>query len=259
MGGVLFNHQGSVTITNSTLGGNDATGGAGGNAGQGLGGAIFNLNGTLTLSFATIAANTASSDAPGIYNLGYIGDDTGDSELNTYSATTLADGTAVYDDGRSVIRSNAPATVANGAVNTATPTRVTLDGTDIVPSTATAGTGTVIGSPLTSNPGFGPLASNGGDTLTMAIANTSPALNAAGACAPAADQRGITRPQGVACDIGAFELEGGVPPPSGGGGGDAMPATTTPPKTTGKCKKKRRKKLSAAAKRKKRCKKKKKR
>jgi CSLREA domain-containing protein len=55
-----------------------------------------------------------------------------------------------------------------------------------------------------------PLADNGGPTLTHALYAQSPALNA-GSCidsdgAPVTvDQRGEVRPQGVACDMGAFE------------------------------------------------------
>jgi CSLREA domain-containing protein len=49
-----------------------------------------------------------------------------------------------------------------------------------------------------------PLADNGGPTDTNALLPGSPALDAAARC-PATDQRGITRPQGTACDIGAYE------------------------------------------------------
>lgn len=50
------------------------------------------------------------------------------------------------------------------------------------------------------------LANNGGATQTMAILPTSPAYNGATAnLCPATDQRGIARPQGAGCDIGAYE------------------------------------------------------
>jgi hypothetical protein len=54
--------------------------------------------------------------------------------------------------------------------------------------------------------GLGPLADNGGPTLTHALLAGSPAIDAAddGIC-PATDQRGVTRPQGAACDVGAYE------------------------------------------------------
>lgn len=49
-----------------------------------------------------------------------------------------------------------------------------------------------------------PLGDNGGPTDTVALLPGSPALDAAGDC-PSTDQRGVLRPQGPACDIGAFE------------------------------------------------------
>jgi hypothetical protein len=58
------------------------------------------------------------------------------------------------------------------------------------------------------DPNLGPLQDNGGPTKTMAISAPSAALDQvpAGAGCPATDQRGLLRPQGSACDIGAFEL-----------------------------------------------------
>ena len=54
--------------------------------------------------------------------------------------------------------------------------------------------------------GIDALADNGGGTLTHALASDSPALDgAAAADCPPVDQRLVTRPQGPACDIGAFE------------------------------------------------------
>lgn len=49
-----------------------------------------------------------------------------------------------------------------------------------------------------------------GETQTLALLSGSPAINKAANC-PAKDQRGVTRPQGDACDIGAWELEGSAP------------------------------------------------
>jgi hypothetical protein len=58
------------------------------------------------------------------------------------------------------------------------------------------------------NPQLGPLADNGGPTQTHALLAGSPAIDQ-GACLPTVttDQRGITRPQGAGCDVGAFEFE----------------------------------------------------
>lgn len=55
------------------------------------------------------------------------------------------------------------------------------------------------------DPMLGPLANNGGPTQTMALLPGSPAIDTAANC-PATDQRGVSRPQGSACDIGAYEL-----------------------------------------------------
>lgn len=64
------------------------------------------------------------------------------------------------------------------------------------------------------DPQLGPLADNGGFTQTQAVLAASPAVNAGtNTGCPPVDQRGVTRPQGTACDIGAFELAlaAGVP------------------------------------------------
>ena len=61
---------------------------------------------------------------------------------------------------------------------------------------------------IVADAGLGSLADNGGPTLTHALLAGSPAIDAAddGVC-PATDQRGVPRPQGAACDVGAFEYE----------------------------------------------------
>jgi hypothetical protein len=57
------------------------------------------------------------------------------------------------------------------------------------------------------DPLVGPLADNGGPTRTLALLSDSPAIDAGSdeACPPT-DQRGVPRPFGEHCDIGAFEL-----------------------------------------------------
>jgi hypothetical protein len=56
------------------------------------------------------------------------------------------------------------------------------------------------------------LANNGGPTRTMALVAGSSAIDGAGNCgaATATDQRGVSRPQGPACDAGAFEADAAV-------------------------------------------------
>ncbi len=59
---------------------------------------------------------------------------------------------------------------------------------------------------IVSDPMLGSIADNGGFTQTMALNAGSPAIDAADDvnCLPT-DQRGVTRPQGSHCDIGAYE------------------------------------------------------
>ena len=65
------------------------------------------------------------------------------------------------------------------------------------------------------DPLLGPLADNGGDTLTHALLDDSPAIDQ-GVCVAGidTDQRGVSRPQSTTCDIGAFEFK----PASGAAG-----------------------------------------
>ena len=83
------------------------------------------------------------------------------------------------------------------------PVSLTSGGHNILTDATCAPTGTdqVVGSAL-----LGPLADNGGPTPTHELLPGSPALDAADpAFCPATDQRGVPRPQGPACDVGAFE------------------------------------------------------
>jgi len=60
---------------------------------------------------------------------------------------------------------------------------------------------------------LGELGDNGGSTQTVSLLEGSPAIDAGDdSLCPAADQRGVNRPQGAACDIGAYELEEAVIP-----------------------------------------------
>ncbi|HMJ39987.1 MAG TPA: choice-of-anchor Q domain-containing protein, partial [Verrucomicrobiae bacterium] len=88
-------------------------------------------------------------------------------------------------------------------------------------SGTTCGFSSSNGSLNSTNPQLGALQSNGGPTQTMALPLQSPAVNAipvtVSGCT-GTDQRGVTRPQGVGCDVGAFEVLQS--------GGDLQPPTT---------------------------------
>ena len=62
---------------------------------------------------------------------------------------------------------------------------------------------------INADPKLGPLQDNGGPTQTMALGTGGPAIDqvpAADAGCPASDQRGVLRPFGSGCDIGAYEV-----------------------------------------------------
>ncbi|HEX4110119.1 MAG TPA: DUF11 domain-containing protein [Solirubrobacteraceae bacterium] len=77
------------------------------------------------------------------------------------------------------------------------------------------GAGTGISDVINSDPLLGPLAVSVGSTATEVPANSSPAVDAltpanctdANGTVVTSDQRGVTRPQGSACDIGAVEVQ----------------------------------------------------
>jgi hypothetical protein len=63
------------------------------------------------------------------------------------------------------------------------------------------------------NPNLGPLQNNGGSTQTQALKSSSPAIDMGNLALPngiipaceSSDQRGVARPQGADCDMGAYE------------------------------------------------------
>jgi hypothetical protein len=66
---------------------------------------------------------------------------------------------------------------------------------------------------VNADPKLGPLRDNGGPTETMSLGAGSPALDLPPASGPdcqPADQRGVARPQGAACDSGAYEHQAPV-------------------------------------------------
>jgi hypothetical protein len=76
-------------------------------------------------------------------------------------------------------------------------------------SHTSCGFNNAVGDMQNTDPKLGPLANNGGPTQTLALLSGSPAIDAGSdmAC-PSIDQRGVSRPQGPHCDIGAFERNG---------------------------------------------------
>jgi len=137
-----------------------------------------------------VSGNTAGIDG-GVYNYGPLS-----LRRSLLSGNTAANGPEVYSVGGSVTANdynlfglNSMAGVVGFSYGSSS---------DIVP-----GSGVLLNSILS------PLGNNGGPTQTHALPAGSPAIDASPADAgcEAADQRGVTRPQFAACDIGAFEVE----------------------------------------------------
>ncbi|MFT3792023.1 MAG: choice-of-anchor Q domain-containing protein [Rudaea sp.] len=183
-GGAIYNvaangGTSNPTLTNVTLYGNSAT----------YGGAIVNADydgGSVpSLINVTFNGNTATSGYGGaIYNYGVdpvlhnviLWGDTGSAEIYNFNAEPSIDHSIVQGSGGSGAGWNA------------------LLGSDG-------------GGNLDADPVLGALANNGGFTQTVLPGTGSVAIDA-GTCtgAPPTDQRGVVRPQGAACDIGAVEV-----------------------------------------------------
>jgi hypothetical protein len=193
-GGIATRPTAQLTVTNSTF-----TGNVGGHAftpspRDGEAGALIHGGARTDLVNVTVAGNSASGN-------GVVG------------------GVYASNDGLTLTNS---VIASNSKVNCGTNLGTIADGGHNVsfPDATCPG--------LVADPKLGALADNGGPTKTMALGDGSAARDIATANCPATDQRGITRPQGVACDAGAFEVEVPPPPATTPTGGD-QPAGSTPP------------------------------
>jgi hypothetical protein len=205
-GGGIFNDGGTLMVSNSTLSANSAD----------EGGGIYN-DGTLTVSNSTLSANTAVIQGGGIVNTGTL--TVSDSTLSGNSSTILGGG-GIVNDGTLTLKSTLLANESSGGnciLYSGTPTS---DGYNLSDdSSCTLLTAAGDQNDVTNAATYlGPLANNGSPTTqTIALLPGSTAINAipvtpVNECTDAfgnpvtTDQRGVTRPQGTGCDIGAFEL-----------------------------------------------------
>ncbi|MEN3334441.1 MAG: hypothetical protein V7641_3806 [Blastocatellia bacterium] len=168
-GGGLFNAENrAATIINSTLSGNSA----------GTGGGIYNV-GTVNVSFTTMSGNSAAGSGGGIYNVGM----------------------AINIKNSIVANSPSGGDCFNTGIFNATGVNFNTNGTC---------PGFTQVTPAQLN--LGPLQDNGGLTQTHALLPGSVAIDAALDCTDlsgntvSTDQRGVGRPQGKACDVGAYEF-----------------------------------------------------
>ena len=215
-GGALFN-GGVAKLVNTTIASNSSAGGRGGtggnggyslyggnggngnNGGAGIGGGICDSTGHCSSTNVTLALNSSVPGAGGAAGLGVYGT-YGSGSPGVPGSSGSANGGGVSATSGTfmvnvLLAANAP---ANGSLPI-------VDGGHNLSSDGSCGF-TNAGSLNNANPLLGPLMDNGGSTFTMALLPGSPAIDAGdNLAAPPADQRGVPRPAGLACDIGAYE------------------------------------------------------
>jgi len=204
LGGAIFSAA-QLNVTNCTIALNFAKGGdavgfhleVGGVEGTGAGGGVYDTsNGVFTAVNVTFASNSVAQG----HDLTYV---------TVTNNTGFADGAniAVTNGTISLINTllaypgsnhNAWGTTTDAGYN------MSSDGS----ANFNSGTSFNFTDPL-----LGPLANNGGPTLTMALSPNSPAVDfGTSVGAPLTDQRGFPRPAGPGFDIGAYEFGAGLVP-----------------------------------------------
>ena len=187
-GGAIWGEY--VTVTTSTFSGNTA----------GAGGAIY-ASDNATVSNSTFSANGAQYQGGAIWATHVYATNT------TFSGNTTQYGTAAALAGPTVNGGTLKNTIVSGSGPGCGTTTFSDGGGNLTTDASCPGTVTTI-----AGLALGALADNGGPTQTVALGETSSALDAGvdATCAAApvdgVDQRGVTRPQGAHCDSGAFEL-----------------------------------------------------
>jgi len=203
-GGALAYDWGDLTASGNTFTGNSAT------TNNGSGGAIYQ-NGADSTATASVYNNTFD------HNVAYGGgalDNAHHIVKWLFYNNTLTDnqasgaGDGIYAPGNvgtgssyanNIVAGNVGGDCAGTAITAAQDPGNNLDGDGSC-------FGQNAGDLTKANPELGQLADNGGGTETYALLAGSPAIDAGNdAQCPATDQRGVARPQGAHCDIGAFE------------------------------------------------------
>jgi CSLREA domain-containing protein len=216
--------SGDLVIVDSTISDNRA----GGSFTYGQGGGVSVVNDfALTVTNSTIAGNEVSlgSSGGGIRSVGPVALDSVTFADNTATSPLGIPARDVWVQDVVTARNTIFGSVAaSGLACKLVPGPLTSLGHNLE-----AGTGGSCGLSQPSDldgvdPQLGALGDNGGPTPTLALAATSPAIDA-GQTSQAADQRGVARPQGSAADIGAFELDT-APPDTVIDSGPANGATT---------------------------------
>jgi Ca2+-binding RTX toxin-like protein len=201
-GGGLYNLSGTVEIISSTFSANRAHNGAGLWTGGG--------SSMVTITNSTLSGNLASFGRGGGLYVDLDGDLV-QSFFSTITANIAGDGGGAYMDGGGLVIKNT-ILAENTGLNSGDESLGGLSslGYNLLGISLTAGMPSDI---VIANPLLGPLADNGGPTMTHALLPGSPAIDTADPLATeTVDQRGLPRPQDFngdgtpEHDIGAFEV-----------------------------------------------------
>ena len=198
-GGGIYTDGTLLALTRVTVSGNQANGAAA----PGAGGGVYHFsNGDparfLLISNSTISGNSTNGNGGGIFS----GGPSLGLQSSTIAANTAVSGSGLFKQATGLSIQDSIIAAAGGAA-CAGPGLAQGVGSN---NLATDGTCPVasVGDPV-----LGALTNNGGTTDTHALGPTSPAIGAASSdperCT-GIDQRGVARPQGGTCDIGAFEF-----------------------------------------------------
>ncbi|MCA9874686.1 MAG: right-handed parallel beta-helix repeat-containing protein, partial [Anaerolineales bacterium] len=183
---------------------------------SGAGGGLATVGGSLHATAVTIADNTAvSGSGGGVVVSG------GSAEFinSTISGNTAVSGSALAVQAPTTLHfvTLVGDTAVSGGVLTLDDTilagsctgALTSAGYNLIQDAAECAiSGDTTSNILGQDPRLEPLSENDGDTPTHALMPDSPAVEAgSNAVCPPTDQRGVSRPRGEACDIGAYELK----------------------------------------------------
>ncbi len=204
-GGGMAIYGGTVNVTNSLIAQNGAC------CSTPWGGGIYNNHGLLTITNSTIASNYGN-------NGGGVSNDTGGTLTVTQSTIAYNSGGGIHNQGNSATLRNSLFIADSGSHCYNASGALIADSHNLISS----GRGSCDNATIKTIDELAlatSLADNGGATQTLAIGTNSAAIDAGDDTVCAAtvgapnygaggkDQRDITRPQGIKCDVGSFERE----------------------------------------------------
>jgi CSLREA domain-containing protein len=215
---------GNLSLSNSTVSGNTVSSV---NGGGGLLLGVFPENGSqgdtqvTDIVNSTISGNSSLNGDAGAGQGGGINTTSGLTRIWTSTITNnkapvnRGSGVASFSSGQTDVHNTIISKNANNAdVSGTNPSfNFVSYGYNLIGGGSASSAFNESGDQISTNPKLGPLRNNGGPTNTHALLSGSPALDAAPknttACGVGitVDQRGVKRPQGKKCDIGAYEKQ----------------------------------------------------